>query len=105
MLKDIVQALSCESHQLIPFLSNSFLFHGDGKAVAIPAQQTNPIYDTPRASYDSSLPPSYQRQGSISSGYQHHKLNRMDSSQDPGSVVSPTSDPPPVRLDKPPLDP
>ena len=80
----------------------SFLFHGDGKAVAIPAQQTNPIYDIPRASYDSSLPPSYQRQGSISSGYQHHKLNRMDSSQDPGSGVSPTdsSEPPPVRLDK-----
>ena len=77
--------------------SCSFLFHGDGKAVAIPTQQANPIYDVPRASFDSSFPPSYQRQASISSGYQHHKFSSQDSGiMSPGSV----DEPPPVHLDK-----
>lgn len=75
----------------------SFLFHGDGKAVAIPTQQANPIYDVPRASFDSSFPPSYQRQASISSGYQHHKVCSQDSGiMSPGSL----DEPPPVHLDK-----
>ena len=93
---DKPQLATCSSsHYLI-----RFLLYGDGKAVVIPEQQ---IFDVPQASYDQYLPPSYQiKPDSISSGYQHHKLNTMDSSQDPGSIVSPTdsSEPPLVHLDK-----
>ena len=85
--------------ELFSLLLHSFLFHGDGKAVAIPTQQANPIYDVPRASFDSSFPPSYQRQGSISTGYQQHKFSSQDSGiMSPGAMS--VDEPPPVHLDK-----
>lgn len=93
----------------LSFLSPcSFLFQGDGKAVAIPTQP-GPIYDIPRASFDSSLPPSYQKRGSVPSGYNNHVLTRSRSQDhdsgcpaSPGGVfvTPPHSEGPPVRLDK-----
>ena len=87
--------------------SYSFLFQGDGKAVDIPIQQ-GPIYDTPRASFDASLPPSYQKRGSVPSGYNNHVLTRSRSHDpdsgcpaSPGSFMNtPPLEGPPVRLDK-----
>ena len=87
----------------------SFLFKGDGRAVAIPTQtQGTAIYDVPRSSFDTSLPPSYKRHNSIP-GYNNHVLTRSKShDQDsgyPGSPagsmnMSPQLSGPPVRLDK-----
>ena len=86
---------------------HSFLFKGDGRAVAIPTQQA-PIYDVPRSSFDTSLPPSYKRHNSIPN-YNNHVLVRSrshdhDSGYPPSPIGSmntpPQLDGPPVRLDK-----
>ena len=86
---------------------HSFLFKGDGRAVAIPTQQA-PIYDVPRSSFDTSLPPSYKRHNSIPN-YNNHALVRSrshnhDSGYPPSSIGSmntpPQLDGPPVWLDK-----
>ena len=88
--------------------SHSFLFKGDGTAVAIPTQVAPPIYDVPRSSLDTSLPPSYKRHNSIP-GYNNHVLLRSkshdhDSGYPPSPLDSLTTPPqlegPPVRLDK-----
>ena len=79
----------------------SFLFEGDGRAVAIPTQGTQ-ICDVPRSS------PSYKHHNSIP-GYNNHVLSRSKShyhdSGYPGSPASSMNTPPqlngpPVRLDK-----
>ena len=58
-----------ERHLLPPCLlhSYSFLFKGDGRAVAIQAR-TQPTDAHPRASFDRSLPPSYSRRPSFDCG-------------------------------------
>jgi len=87
---------------------HNFLFKGDGRAVAIPTQGSPPIYDVPRSSLDTTLPPSYKRHNSIP-GYNNHVLSRSrshdhDSGYPPSPVSSmntpPQLDGPPVRLDK-----
>ena len=94
--------------------SYRFLFEGNGQAVSIPTYGTlrGPIYDHPRSSFDSSLPGAYNKEQSVSGGYQYHQVQsgsgsgrfREDSGY-PGSPVtnsmSPAADlPPPLRLDK-----
>ena len=84
----------------------SFLFQGDGKAVAIPTQQY-PLYDIPRPSYNSSLPSSNKR-GSYPNGYSHVRRDSLEpDSGHPSSPLSVSNSPrsvslegPPVRLDK-----
>lgn len=96
--------------QCIHFLSHSFLFKGDGNAVAIPTQQPA-LYDTPRASFDAHFPPSYQREnsiGSLGNGsnpiLSQSRSNDHDSgfvgSPSGNSFTSPRLEGPPVRLDK-----
>ena len=99
--------MSCTTHIHSTY---SFLFKGDGRAVAIPTQGTQ-IYDVPRlsgSSVDTSFPPSYKRHNSIP-GYNNHVLSRSKShdhdSGYPGSPAGSMNTPPqlngpPVRLDK-----
>lgn len=88
---------------------HNFLFKGDGSAVAIPTQQTpTPLYDVPRASFDSSLPPSYSRQASMSAGssgggYTYNSYLSRSRSQDGGDPASYSSSPASVKLDGPPV--
>ncbi len=86
----------------------SFLFKGDGTAVPIHTQ-TPTLYDSPRASFDTNFPPSYQRENSIGSSLGHSNpiLSRSRSIDhdsgfvgSPGSFTSPKLEGPPVRLDK-----
>ena len=62
-------------HLLPPCLlhSYSFLFKGDGRAVAIQTR-SQPTDAHPRASFDRSLPPSYSRRASADS-YQTQTIN------------------------------
>ena len=88
------------------FFCCSFLFKGDGSAVPIHTQ-TPALYDSPRASFDSNFPPSYQRENSVGSFTQNPILSRSRSQDhdsgfvgSPSSFTSPRLDGPPVRLDK-----
>lgn len=88
-------------------LSLSFLFKGDGRAVAIPTQGTSHDPAHPRASFDNTLPPSYSRRASCS--YQSQTINtplrqhstdsqgESDSGHPPSPLSSSVS-PPPVDL-------
>lgn len=89
------------------FYFYSFLFKGDGTAVPIHTH-SHPLYDCPRASFDTNFPPSYQRENSIGSlGHSNPILSRSRSTDhdsgfvgSPGSFTSPKLEGPPVRLDK-----
>lgn len=110
----LAHQMTLECWSRMNFLSSlppRFLFHGDGKAVAIPTQQTS-LYDVPHHSYDSnSLPPS-RPPSSASDNYVivpgpikdgHHMdpdsgyLSQSASNSLPHSLEG---HPPPVRLDK-----
>ena len=89
------------------YAHHRFLFQGDGKAVSIPTHDSfsGGIYSRPRTSVDSSLPSSYQKEQSVSYGYQYHQVpsRREDSgfTESPISQsISPALTGPPVRLDK-----
>ena len=81
-----------------------FLFHGDGRAIAMDSQ-TQSVYDVPRSSIDSQ-PHSINKRSSIPSGYHNHLLTRSRSQTDQDSGYNsmgrtpPTLEGPPVRLDK-----
>ena len=89
------------------FLFCSFLFKGDGNAVPIHTQ-TPALYDSPRASFDSNFPPSYQRENSVGSLTHSNPILSRGRSQDydsgyvgsPSSFTSPKLEGPPIRLDK-----
>ena len=97
-------------HLLPPCLlhSYSFLFKGDGRAVAIQAH-TRPADAQPRASFDRSLPPSYSRRASADS-FQTQTINtprrqrstdsqgESDSGHPPSPLSSSISPPPAVDL-------
>ena len=116
---DIFQVCSCS---IVPFhhpcslhlslslfpLPCRFLFQGDGKAVSIPTQDSG-VYSRPRSSVDMSLPSSYQKDQSVSRGYQYHEIPSSRLREDSGFKDSPISHscspaqsdiPPPIRLDK-----
>ena len=95
---------------LSPLTLCRFLFEGIGKPVSISPQDISAgrIYDRPRPSFDASYPASYQREQSVSYGYQYHQVPTGRLREDSGypgspisSSISPAVDtPPPVRLDK-----
>jgi hypothetical protein len=95
-----------EAHPLRETL-HRFLFQGDGKAVSIPTHESG-IYSRPRSSVDMSLPSSYQKDQSVSRGYQYHDIPPNRLREDSGFKDSPISHsaspaqdvPPPIRLDK-----
>ena len=99
-----VQQKKKHSH-FMTFLSPSrFLFHGDGKAVAMDSQSQSSTYDVPRASIDSQ-PRSFHKRSSIPSGYQNHLLRSRSQDHDSGyhsvsEKTPPALEGPPVRLDK-----
>lgn len=88
-------------------LSYSFLFKGDGRAVAIQAKAHSLEASHPRASFDQSLPPSYSRRGSCDSQSRMINTPRRQRSIDsqgesdsghPPSPLSSSISPPPVDL-------
>ena len=96
--------MSCITHFHSTY---SFLFKGDGRAVAIPTQGTR-IYDVPRSlgsSVDASFPPSNKCRISIPGYILSRSKSHDHDSGYPGSPVGsvnmlPQLNGPPVRLDK-----